>query len=136
VRPISLGTIVTHGPFWALLLVLAAGFSATSIAIAAAAVAARLAMGAAMIRGVARLPLSLSDLGLLLVKDFSITAIWFASLLGKTVRWGDRQFKIAAEGRLEEVNPDSDLRPDNDPSPEPVRSIASSPISDATPDSR
>src|SRR5208337_3782627 len=85
VRPVSVATIVTHGPFWALVLLLAAGFSAPSIAAAAAVVAVRWAMGAMMIRSVAKLPLSLSDLGLLLAKDLAITGIWFASLMGRTV---------------------------------------------------
>ncbi len=136
VRPISIGTILTHGPFWALIAMLAAGFSAGSIALAAAAVAVRLAMGAMMIRGVAKLPLSLSDLGLLLVKDFAITGIWFASLLGNTVRWGDRQFKITSEGRLQEIASESKARPDPAPEPEPVPHMVSSQVSDATPSSR
>jgi len=135
VRPVSVGTILTHGPFWALLLMLAARFSAGSIAIAAAAVAIRLAMGTMMIRNVAKLPLSISDLGLLLVKDFCITGIWFTSLFGKTVRWGDRQLRITPDGRLEEIEPGPRVRSDPAPSPQPVHGMAPSPVSDATPSS-
>jgi ceramide glucosyltransferase len=133
VRPVSVGTILTHGPFWALILMLAGGFSAASIAIAAATVGVRLAMGAMMIGGVAKLPLFISDLGLLLVKDFCITGIWFTSLLGKTVRWGDRQFKITSEGRLEEINPEPGVQ--SDPAPQPVHPMAPAPVSDASPSS-
>ena len=126
VRPVSVGTILTHGPFWALLLMLAARFSAGSIAIAAAAVAIRLAMGTMMIRNVAKLPLSISDLGLLLVKDFCITGIWFTSLFGKTVRWGDRQLRITPDGRLEEINFEPGLHSDADPAPQPQPAHAES----------
>jgi ceramide glucosyltransferase len=136
VRPISLGTILTHGPFWALVAMLAAGFGAGSIALAAAVVAARLAMGAMMIKGVARLPLSLSDLGLLLVKDFCITGIWFTSLLGNTVRWGDRLLRITPDGRLEELRPGPKVQSDTTPAPQSVHPIASSAVSDASPGSR
>jgi ceramide glucosyltransferase len=135
VRPISLGTILTHGPFWALLLMLGWGFSAGSIAIAAAVVAARLTMGAAMIKGLARLPLALSDLGLLIVKDFCITGIWFASLLGNTVRWGERQFKITADGRIEDLQPQS-IQPSEAPQPQSVTAMAPTEISDASPSSQ
>jgi ceramide glucosyltransferase len=133
VRPISIGTILTHGPFWALLLMLATRFSAASIGIAAAAVAARLAMGTMMILGVARLRPSLSDLALLLVKDFCITGIWFASLLGNTVRWGERRFKIMSDGRLEELGPQPTARSCESPEPQAAPSIAPSSMSDATP---
>jgi ceramide glucosyltransferase len=131
VRPISLGTILTHGTFWAVILMLAGRFSPASIAIAAGVVAARLAMGTMMITHVAKLPLSIADLGLLLVKDFAITGIWFASLLGRTVRWGDRQFKIMAEGRLQEIRPKSGSIPQAKPAPRPAPQMASSPMSDA-----
>jgi ceramide glucosyltransferase len=139
VRPISLGTILTHGPFWALILLLAAHFSPGSIAIAAAAVAARLAMGAMMISGVGKLPLSIPDLGLLLFKDFCITGIWFSSLVGKTVRWGDRKFKITPGGGLaliKELKPQPESHSRSNPAPQPMPPMAASPISDATPGSQ
>ncbi|HEY2107214.1 MAG TPA: glycosyltransferase [Candidatus Binataceae bacterium] len=137
VRPISLGTILTHGPFWASMLLMAAHFSLGSIAIAAAAVTARLAMGAMMISGVGKLPLSISDLGLLLFKDFCITGIWFASLVGKSVRWGDRHFKIAPGGRLEEIKSQPEVHSRNTAAPpQSVPTMAPSPMSDATPGSR
>lgn len=132
VRPVSLGTILTHGPFWALMLLLVSGFSASSIAIAAAAVTARLAMGAMMISGVGKLPLSIPDLGLLLFKDFCITGIWFSSLVGKTVRWGDRQFKITPGGGLEEIKSQPQFHSGSNPAPQPVPPMAPSPISDAS----
>jgi len=93
-------------------------------------------MGAMMIKGVARLPLSLSDLGLLLVKDFCITGIWFTSLLGNTVRWGDRLLRITPDGRLEELRPGPKVQSDTTPAPQSVHPIASSAVSDASPGSR
>lgn len=133
VRPVSVATIVTHGPFWALVMLLFSGFSAGSIAAAAAVVAARWAMGAMMIRSVAKLPLSISDLVLLLAKDLAITGIWFASLMGKTVRWGDRRFRIVAGGKLEEINAASKPRPPDAPLSQPApRPMAPSAVPDAT----
>lgn len=136
VRPISLGTILTHGPFWALVLLLSARFSPASIEIAAAALAVRLAMGAMMITSVGKLRLSITDLGLLLFKDFCITGIWFSSLIGRKVRWGDRQFKITPGGGLMELKPQPEIHPRSRPVPEPVPSMAPSQMSDATPGSR
>jgi ceramide glucosyltransferase len=138
VRPISIGTILTHGPFWALLLMLGAGFSAGSIAIAVATVAARLTMGATMIKRVARLPLSLSDLMLLIVKDFCITGIWVASLLGNSVRWGERELRITPDGKIQEIQTAGTAVQPRKPAqpPQPVSAIAPSPISDASPSSQ
>jgi len=134
VRPVSLGTILTHGPFWALIALLAGGFSPTSIAVAAMAVAARLTMGALMITRVAKLPLSIADFGLLLVKDFSITGIWFASLLGKTVRWGDRVFKILPEGNLEEITKrEVSIKPEPAAAQPPVANMTPARMPDASP---
>ncbi|MGO9057140.1 MAG: glycosyltransferase [Candidatus Binataceae bacterium] len=132
VRPISVGTILTHGPLWAVLLMLTAGFSAPAVASAAAAIAVRLAMGAWMIRGVAKLPLRLSDLGLLLVKDFTITGIWFASLLGKTVRWGDRRFRIRSDGTLQEIVPGPAACAAAEEHPRSAPQIAPSGVADAS----
>ena len=132
VRPISVATILTHGPLWAVLLMLTTGFSAAAVASAAATIAVRLAMGAWMIRGVAKLPLRLSDLGLLLVKDFTITGIWFASLLGKTVRWGDRRFRIRRDGTLQEIVPASTARAAAEEHPRPAPQIAPPGVADAS----
>ena len=132
VRPVSLGTILTHGPFWALLLLIAGHFSPFSVAIAAATIMVRLGMGSMMIRSVGKLPLSISDLGLLLVKDFCITGIWFASLFGKTVRWGDRLFKIAPGGSLEEIQPQPAFASRNDITSKPVPPMTPSTMPDAT----
>ncbi len=132
VRPVSLGTILTHGPFWALLLMLACRFDAFSVGVAAAAVAARLLMGSIMIRRVARLPVSLADLGLLLVKDFCITGIWFTSLLGRNVRWGEREFKVTPDGRLHELKPAANAPPQSITPPQPASPMPPSAMQDAT----
>lgn len=137
VRPVSVATIVTHGPFWALVALLASGFSEASVAAAVAVVAARWAMGAMMIRSVAKLPLGLSDLGLLLAKDLAITGIWFASLMGKTVRWGDRRFRITDGGKLEEIKSASSPRsPDQPIQHSAAHQMSPSPVPDATHGSR
>jgi hypothetical protein len=94
-------------------------------------------MAAMMIRSVAKLPLSLSDLGLLLAKDLAITGIWFASLMGKTVRWGDRRFRIMEGGKLEEIRSASSPRPPDQPiQHSAAHPISPSPVPDATHGSR
>jgi hypothetical protein len=37
------------------------------------------------------------------VKDLVMTGIYFASLLGNTVRWGGRRFKLLAGGAMREL---------------------------------
>lgn len=136
VRPISIGTILTHGPFWALVLMLSAGFSSFSIGLAAAAIAGRLAMGASMIRNVARLPLSWSDLMLLIAKDFCITAVWFTSLFGNTVRWGERELRITSDGKIQDAARRDEPHSGEHPQPQPLPSMAPPQMSDPSPSSR
>ena len=103
VRPVSMATIVTHGPFWALVLVLLSKASIASLAALATVIAARLAMSAFMLRRVLKLPELKRDLWLVVVKDLLMTAIWFASFTSNKVLWGGRRLRVTRGGVMHEV---------------------------------
>jgi ceramide glucosyltransferase len=103
VRPVSAGTILTHGPFWALLLILASGFNPLAVAVLFIVVAARIAMASLMFAYVLRLPQLLRDAWLVPLKDLLMTGVWFASLAGREVLWGGRRFKLRRGGAMEEI---------------------------------
>lgn len=102
-RPLSLATILTHGPFWALVLIAASGASAFAIKALVVVLIARLAMATLMIRNVLRLPELTRDIWLVPFKDLCMTGIWFASLLSNKVRWAGRRLEILPDGTLREV---------------------------------
>jgi ceramide glucosyltransferase len=103
VRPISLATILMHGPFWALLLLAISGGSAAAFAALVLVVAARLAMSAAIVGRVLKMPEMLGELWLVPIKDLIMTGVWFASLLSNKVMWAGRQFKVIRGGAMREV---------------------------------
>ncbi len=103
-RPASLATIILHGPSWALLFLLATGFSSLGCVALVTVLVARIAMARFMICRI----LGLSDLGreawLVPLKDLLMTGIWFASLAGNEVEWGGRRLRILAGGAMREAN--------------------------------
>ncbi len=103
VRPVSLATIVTHGPFWAILLAIASHGSASSLALLATVIAARVGMSAIMLKRVLRLPRMMRDLWLVPFKDLTMTAVWFASLGSNRVVWAGRKLKVLRGGMIREV---------------------------------
>jgi len=103
VRPISIATIVTHGPFWALVLLAVTRGSAAAFAALVLVVAARLAMSAAIVGRVLKMPEMLSELWLVPIKDLIMTGVWFASLLSNKVTWAGRKFKVIRSGAMREV---------------------------------
>jgi len=103
VRPVSLATIVIHGPFWALMLVAASGCRLYALVLLAIVIVLRVAMSAVIMSRVLRLPEWLRDLWLIPVKDLVMTAIWFASLAKNEVVWGGRRFQILGGGVMREV---------------------------------
>jgi hypothetical protein len=52
---------------------------------------------------VLRRPQSLADVLLIPFKDLVMTAIYFASLTGRTVKWGGRRFQLMAGGVMREL---------------------------------
>lgn len=103
VRPVSVAVVLTHGTFWGLLLAAASRFNPWGLGALAAMVLARYIMAGFMVRTVAGLPLRLWDLSLIPIKDLIATGVWFASLLGHTVTWADRRFRILSTGQLKEI---------------------------------
>ncbi len=103
VRPVSLATLIIHGPFWALTLVAASGFKPYALGLLAIVLGARLAMSAIVLGRVLGLPDSLRDLWLVPIKDLIMTAVWFASLISNRVVWGGRRFEILAGGAMREI---------------------------------
>ena len=103
-RPLSLATIVTHGPFWALVLLAASGASGFAIKAMILVIAARLAMATLMLRSVLRVPELVRDVWLVPLKDLCMTGIWFASLLSNKVEWAGRRLEILADGTMREVD--------------------------------
>ncbi len=103
VRPLSLATIFIHGPFWALLFILANRFSLHSFDALGLVLGLRMLMATVMIGKVLRRPQSLTDVLLIPFKDLVMTAIYFASLTGKTVQWGGRRFQLMAGGVMREL---------------------------------
>jgi ceramide glucosyltransferase len=103
-RPLSLATILTHGPFWALVLIVASGANPFAIKALIVVLVARLAMGTLMLRKVLRVPELTRDVWLVPFKDLCMTGIWFASLLSNRVKWAERHLEILADGTLREVD--------------------------------
>jgi ceramide glucosyltransferase len=103
-RPASVATIVTHGPFWAIFLMLAMGLHPLSVGIFFGVLALRLAMAAFLLRYVLKLPELTREAWLVPVKDLFMTGVWFASLVSNHVMWRGRRLKILADGRIQEVS--------------------------------
>ena len=102
VRPISIATILMHGPFWALMLVAATRGSAAAVAALVLVIALRLAMSAAIVGRVLKMPDMLTELWRY-DQDLIMTGIWFGSLLSNKVKWAGRQFKVIRGGAMREV---------------------------------
>ena len=103
VRPISIATILTHGPFWALMGLAISRGSAAAFAALVLVVAARLTMSAAIVSRVLKMPEMLTELWMVPIKDLIMTGVWFASLLSNKVMWAGRQFKVIRGGAMREV---------------------------------
>jgi ceramide glucosyltransferase len=103
VRPISIATILMHGPFWALILLAVSRGSAAAFAALMLVVAARLAMSAAIVSRVLKMPEMLKELWIVPIKDLIMTGVWFASLLSNHVMWAGRKFKVIRGGVMQEV---------------------------------
>jgi ceramide glucosyltransferase len=94
------GLFVTHSTVLAILLLAATGGSRAGIAVAAAAIAARLAMawtvGAAALgdpsvrRGIALVPL----------RDAAAFLLWVAGFFGRSVEWRGERYRIGRGGRI------------------------------------
>jgi len=93
------GSLLTHGTFWALLNVLANGFSPLSCAVSGGVLALRHVVAARM---GAHLHSDTHWWELLLVvpKDLFLTGVWFAAFGGNTVVWSGHRFEVNASGAM------------------------------------
>jgi ceramide glucosyltransferase len=103
-RPISIATIVTHGPFWALMLLAAAGLNWWTAGALAAVLATRIGMSALIVRKVLKLPELTGYSWLVPLKDLVMTGIWIGSLFGNEVRWSGRRLRIHRNGTMQEAD--------------------------------
>ncbi len=103
-RPLSLTTILLHGPFWALAAILATGASAFSLKLLVSVIAARIAMAAYVAGVVLGVSEQMRDLWLVPFKDLCMTGVWFASLFSNRVLWAGRRLEILRDGTMREVH--------------------------------
>jgi ceramide glucosyltransferase len=103
-RPLSLATIMLHGPFWALLFVVASSFSKIALGAFALVLVARILMASMLIGKLLGLHELRRDAWLVPLKDLIMTGVWFASLFSKEVLWGSRRLKIRDDGTIQEVH--------------------------------
>jgi ceramide glucosyltransferase len=102
-RPLSLATIVLHGPFWALLLLVVTYCSLFALGLFAAVIVTRIVTSRLMIGKVLGLTGQLGDAWLVPLKDLLMTAIWAAGLCSNKVRWAGRWFQIQPDGTMREL---------------------------------
>jgi ceramide glucosyltransferase len=102
-RPISVATIVLHGPFWALMLLFLRNCSKPALAISAVVIATRIITARLQISKVLGLSEQRGDSWLTPVKDLIITAAWVASLFSNKVLWAGRWLRIRSDGTMQEI---------------------------------
>ena len=102
-RPISIATIVLHGPFWALVLIAAARCSIFTLGLSAAVVVARIVTSRLIIGKALGLTGQLGDAWLAPLKDLVMTGVWVAGLFSNEVLWGGRRLRIQPDGTMHEV---------------------------------
>jgi ceramide glucosyltransferase len=117
------GSITTHGTFWALLNVLASGFSPLSCAVSAALLGLRFTAAARMAWTHLKSDLSLAELALVFPKDLFVTAVWFAAFGGHTVVWSGHRFAVDRDGAIRDLSATPTLATPEHPAtvPEPAR---------------
>ncbi len=103
-RPLSLTTIVLHGPFWALLATFASGGSPIALKFLLAVLASRLLTAWFIAGPVLGVREQRRDLWLVPFKDLCMTGVWFASLLSNRVVWAGRRLEIRRDGTMREVH--------------------------------
>jgi ceramide glucosyltransferase len=103
VRPVSIGTIFCHATFWALMLMILSGFSASSLAIMAGVLALRIGTSAVMIGRVLKQPELMRDAWMVPLKDLMAALILLASLTGNEVVWSGQRFKSGRDGIMRAV---------------------------------
>jgi ceramide glucosyltransferase len=102
-RPLSLATIVLHGPFWALVLLASVHGAAFALCFLTAVIITRIVTSWLIIGRMLGLIDQRSDAWLVPLKDLVMTAVWAASLCSNQVLWGGRRLRIQPDGTMREV---------------------------------
>jgi ceramide glucosyltransferase len=102
-RPISLGTVVLHGPFWASVTLAAARCSLFAVSLFAAVIFTRIVTSRLLIGKVLGLKDQRRDAWLVPLKDLVMTAVWAAALFSNEVLWHGRRLRIQSDGTMREV---------------------------------
>jgi ceramide glucosyltransferase len=97
------GVLFTFGLPWAVLNVIAAGASLSSLALLSLVCVARVTLALAVGVGVVRDMQVLRDLWLLLPRDMVALGVWAWSYAGNTVTWRDKSFALK-DGRMQEIS--------------------------------
>jgi ceramide glucosyltransferase len=97
-----LGVVFTFGLPWAILNLVAAGASLSSLALLSLVCAARVTVALTIGVGVLRDVQVLRDLWLLPLRDMVALFVWVWSYAGNTVTWRDREFSLK-DGRLHKL---------------------------------
>ena len=98
------GVVFTFGLPWAILNLIAAGASLSSLALLSLVFAARVTLALAVGVGLLRDGQVLRDLWLLLLRDMVALVVWAWSYAGSTVTWRDQTFALK-NGQLQQVDP-------------------------------
>jgi ceramide glucosyltransferase len=96
------GVVFTFGLPWAVLNLVAAGASLSSIALLSLVFAARVTVALTIGVGLLRDRQVLRDLWLLLPRDLIALAVWMWSYAGNTITWRDQTFTLKG-GRLQQI---------------------------------
>lgn len=99
------GLFVTQSTVLALLLLAATGASPAGTAVAAAAVASRLAMAWVVGAGALEDPSVRRGIALVPLRDLAAFGLWLAGFFGRTVEWRGERFRIGRDGRIAPARP-------------------------------
>lgn len=97
-----LAFLITQGLPWSLGFLAASGFSAAGWAVLSGWLVLRVAVAWAVWRWLARTPVA-GWAWIAPLKDLLYLALWIASFGGSRVRWGDRDYRVQPDGRMEPV---------------------------------
>lgn len=110
------GSILTHGSFWAVVNLLANGFSPLAWAVTGAVLGLRHLVAARMAWTHLEAPMRWWELLLVVPKDLFLTAIWFAAFGGNRVVWSGHTFEVNTIGAMIDLT-DAPQSPQRTPNP-------------------
>jgi ceramide glucosyltransferase len=94
------GSLLTHGTFWALLNLVANGFSPAAWAASGAVVSLRYLAAGRMAWTHLKTDMTWGEFLLVGPKDLFVTLVWFAAFGGNRVVWSGHQFEVQRSGEM------------------------------------